>query len=255
MRLLDLFHGAGGVAEGYRRAGFDVVGVDIAYHKASPFPQVVADALAVMDWPGFLDSFDVVHASPPCQANSRTQHLRDAQGKQVKAHGADLIGPVRDRLKAWGGPYVIENVPGAPLEDPVVLCGSMFGLGVYRDDGWRQLRRHRLFESNLPLENRLVCQHEGKPLGVYGSANDSIPKGGQTARNVAEAQQLMEIGWMSRWDDLKEAIPPAFTEHIGNLLLDHVACGRCCGTGAEDVDWRGNRVEDCYRCGGTGRAA
>ena len=113
MRLLDLFCGAGGAAMGYHRAGFEVVGIDIAPQPNYPFEFVQADA---MEFP--LDGFDAIHASPPCQAYTAL-----ATGKHPR-----LIEPMRERLASSGVPWVIENVVGAPLRQPVLLCGSMFGL-------------------------------------------------------------------------------------------------------------------------------
>ena len=219
-RLLDLFACAGGAAVGYTRAGFDVWGVDIEWRKAYPYPLLVADALAVLGDKAFVGMFDAIHASPPCQENSRTRCLREAQGGSVKENGQDLLAPVREALEAIGKPYVIENVPDAPMRADLVLCGTQFGLGIWRDGERRPLKRHRWFESNIDLsELALPCQHDtGRPLGVYGRPSDNIPKGGQTAKNVDEAQRLMGIDWMSRWDDLKEALPPLYTHHIGCQL-------------------------------------
>lgn len=213
-RLFDAFCKGGGASVGYARAGFDVWGNDHVFNRAYPFTMVVADALELLQDKDFLNLFDVVAASPPCQENSITKNLRNAQGKQLKEGGADLIAPVRDALRAWGGLYVIENVPGAPLIDPMVLCGSMFGLGV---------RRHRLFESNVPLFAPSPCDHvaQGRPIGVYGSPNDDIPQGGRTARNLTEGREAMGINWMG-WNDLKEAIPPAYTHAIGEMLMSAI---------------------------------
>jgi DNA (cytosine-5)-methyltransferase 1 len=152
-----------------------------------------------------LYGFDLIHASPPCQKFSITANLARAQGK--KASDVDLLTPLRPLLKASGLPYVIENVKGAPLHDPITLCGSTFNLGV---------RRHRLFESNLPLVDHGACQHkeQGRPIGVYYSIGDSIPKGGKTAESLEQGQQAMGIDWMP-WKSLREAIPPEYSLWIG----------------------------------------
>jgi DNA (cytosine-5)-methyltransferase 1 len=197
---------------GYHRAGFEVVGVDIKPQPHYPFEFHRDDALT-FDYEGF----DVIHASPPCQEVSSTRHLRDAQGKQGRT--LNLIPETRDRLRRSGLVYVIENVPRAPLLDPVWLCGSMFGLSVPRGP----LRRHRGFESNAPLV-ALPDLHrfQGRPLGVYGSMRDDIPHGGRTVESLAEGRALMGIDWM-KWDELKEAIPPAYTAWIGQLLIAGLA--------------------------------
>jgi len=212
MRLLDLFCGAGGCSVGYARAGFTVQGVDILPHPDYPFFLHEADAMDVLrDWE-FLSTFDVIHASPPCQAFTRAAHLRDAQGHT--ADTLDLLTPTLQLLRAWGGNYVIENVPGAPMANPAMMCGSAFGLDV---------RRHRYFDSPLLLMNS-GCNHaqQGRPIGVYHRPGDDIPDGGRTARDLAEGQRAMGIDWMN-WEDLKEAIPPAYTEFIGEQLLAAVA--------------------------------
>lgn len=214
MRLLDLFCGAGGATRGYQLAGFHVTGVDI-----KPQPHYCGDEFVQADALSFdLSGFDAIHASPPCQEYSRTAKLRDAQGK--KGTTLPLMEPVRALLERSGVPYVIENVPGAPMRPDVVLCGSMFGLGVGRPEGWRPLRRHRWFESNVPIGDQPDDPHreQGRPLGVYGSMRDDIPQGGQTASSVAEAQALMGIDWMPRWDELKESIPPAYSLFVGARL-------------------------------------
>lgn len=125
-RLLDLFSGAGGASVGYSRAGFEVVGVDIGNMKRYPFEFIRADVRDVLADRKFLSSFDAVTASPPCQTNSRTQHLRNAQGKSPGTLSLDMIPEVRDVLSELGRPYVIENVEGADMRDPITLCGSMF---------------------------------------------------------------------------------------------------------------------------------
>lgn len=205
-RLLDLFCGAGGCSVGYARAGFEVVGVDLNPQPNYPFEFVQHDALT---FPWDPADFDAVHASPPCQAHStlkaRTQHI----------FHVDLVDDVRLLLRASGLPYVIENVPGAPLEAPVTLCGSSFGLGV---------RRHRLFETNFPVmappcahgaqevkyDRYQHGRHYRSPVvAVYGSG------GGKAREHWDEA---MGIDWMNT-AELAQAIPPAYTEHIGHYLL------------------------------------
>lgn len=211
-KLLDLFCKAGGASKGYADAGFEVVGVDIKKQKRYPFEFIQADALEVLQDKEFIDQFDFIHASPPCQTHSATKHLRQAQGRTTSK--IDLIPDTRqaleailDRNRLIG--YVIENVPGAPLIDPILICGSYFELGV---------RRHRLFESNLQLKGT-SCNHkqQGRPIGIYGSMRDNIPSGGRTAHTMEEASQAMGIDWMI-WTELVEAIPPAYTSYIGDQL-------------------------------------
>ena len=198
----------GGASKGYSDAGFEVTGVDIKRQKRYPFTFIQADCLDIMQDLDFLKSFDVITASPPCQTHSATKHLRVAQGKNTDK--VDLIPQTRAALIASGKPYVIENVPGAPLIDPVQFCGSSFGLKV---------RRHRLFESNVKLIGS-VCNHkeQGKPVGIYGSMRDEIPGGGHTAKTIEQAREAMGIDWLI-WGELVEAIPPIYTENIGKQLM------------------------------------
>jgi DNA (cytosine-5)-methyltransferase 1 len=219
MRLLDLYCKAGGASKGYADAGFEVTGIDIKKQKRYPFTFIQADCLEILQDLDYLRTFDVIAASPPCQTHSRTKHLRDAQGGTTTK--IDLIPQTREALIASGKPYVIENVPGAPLIKPVQFCGSSFGLKV---------RRHRLFESNLELTGS-VCKHkeQGKPIGVYGAMNDTAQGldkttgkyviGGSTAKTVEEARGAMGIDWMI-WGELVEAIPPVYTQTIGKQLID-----------------------------------
>jgi DNA (cytosine-5)-methyltransferase 1 len=203
-RLLDLFCGAGGASMGYHRAGFDVVGVDITPQPNYPFEFHQGDA---MTFP--LEGFDAIHASPPCQ--SFTAYRRKGMG--VGDGYPDLIEPTRARLAAAGVPYVIENVEGAPLEKPIRLCGSTFGLDV---------RRHRLFESNAPLVAP-ACEH-GWQTPRFPAATNRAPNSRRTVevgvwRIPLEVQQrAMGITWMPL-EDLTEAIPPAYTEWVGRQLV------------------------------------
>jgi DNA (cytosine-5)-methyltransferase 1 len=209
-RLLDLFCGAGGCSVGYHRAGFDVIGVDLEPQPNYPYPFVQADALRVLDdiaagrsrrWPTHAapsfpvltgNDFAAIHASPPCQAHSTLKHRT---GKDY----VDLVAATRELLEATGLPYV-------------QLCGSSFGLGA----NGRQLRRHRLFECNFPV---MVppCQHQGQPIGVYGTGG-----GGQMTRGYKgtpeEYREAMGIDWATR-AEIAQAIPPAYTEHLGSYLM------------------------------------
>lgn len=205
-RVLDLFCGAGGASMGYAKAGYEVVGMDIKHGKRYPFKYIRRDVMTLR--PEDLEGFDLIHASPPCQTYSVTKHLRVAQGKSTSKQ--DLLAQVRSLLVVSEIPYVIENVKGAPLIDPVQLCGSAFGLKV---------RRHRLFESSMQLRGT-DCHHkeQGKPVGIYGSMRDEIPGGGHTAKTMEEANHAMGIDWMI-WGELVEAIPPAYTHYIGQQIM------------------------------------
>lgn len=218
MRLLDVCCGAGGCSVGYQRAGFDVTGVDIEPHPDYPFQIVVADAMDVLANRAFLADFDVIHASFPCQGyTTMSNRWRGVGG--VADDWPKLIQPGRDHLREWGGLYVIENVPGArsDMHNPVTLHGGMFGLGVDRP---------RLFESNAPLMG-YTASKTVDPVGVYGKLDgrrlwtrvDGSEQ--RAARTLQQAQAAMGIDWM-QWEDLTEAIPPAYTEFVGCQLVDHL---------------------------------
>lgn len=211
-KLLDLFCCAGGAGMGYHRAGFDVTGVDIRKQPHNPHRFIQADALEYLREHGY--EYDAIHASPPCQAHSDLKHMWNA-----KKH-VDLIAPTRELLKASGKPYIIENVEGAPLHKPVILCGTMFGLGT--DDA--ELRRHRLFEVNWPLFLRPECQHGRKPrvIGVYGGHGRDRRRNVNTQDFPTSARrEAMGIDWMTS-TELSQAIPPAYTEWIGRQLLSQM---------------------------------
>lgn len=217
-RLLDLFCCAGGAGMGYRQAGFEVVGVDIEPRKRYPFEFIQADALSLT--PDFLAQFDAIHASPPCQFGTA---LRHAPG--TKKDHLNLIPATRAMLQATGRPYIIENVEDVRphLIDPLLLCGSMFGLQAQGC----QLRRHRLFESNIPLRAPWGCQHWNPVIGVYGghARKRSAAHGGRRTRDVWEgghaqaAKEAMGMDWATL-HEMSEAIPPAFTRWLGGLLIE-----------------------------------
>ena len=221
MRLLDAFCGAGGAAIGYHRAGFEVVGVDIAPQPHFPFEFHQGDALEYIREHGH--EFDVIHTSPPCQVHSVLSHLARPGHK-------DYIPQTRKALRKSGKIYVIENVPGAPLIRPIMLCGTMFGLEA--PDG-AQLRRHRLFETNIGFVLTMPCEHGGYTIGIFGDkARDTgaekrhytQPKetrGGppdDILFSLEDAQCAMGIDWMS-FKELSQAIPPAYTEWIGRYIV------------------------------------
>jgi DNA (cytosine-5)-methyltransferase 1 len=222
--LIDLFCAAGGASEGYRRAGFRVVGVDLAPQPHYPFEFIRADALAFL---ADRDRWEAMGAaawaaSPPCFANSVLNNLHKMQALGY----VDMIPETRAALIATGLPYVIENVPGADMIDPLILCGSMFGLGAHCRDGvHRQLRRHRLFESNVPLLAPHACAHTGQAIGVHGGGPKAAPRqpraiegrGGYTG-TMPEKREAMGIGWMNR-AEINLAIPPVYTEWIGRQLI------------------------------------
>jgi DNA (cytosine-5)-methyltransferase 1 len=212
LRLIDLFCCQGGAGMGYSRAGFEVVGVDINPQPNYPFEFHQGDALEFLAEYGH--EFDAVHASPPCHDHST---LRSLSGLDGSGH---LLEATRYAVGISDLPYVIENVMGAPMFDPVILCGSMFNLGAEcRDGKYRQLRRHRQFESNFPIEQP-KCSHEGQAVGVYGNGG-----GGQMTRGykalTQEARDALGIEWMSR-PGLSQSIPPAYTEYVGQVLVEYI---------------------------------
>jgi DNA (cytosine-5)-methyltransferase 1 len=212
-RLLDVFCGAGGCSVGYARAGFDVVGVDLAPQPRYPFPFLRCDALEFLAGvePG---DYDVIHASPPCQAHSAARTIWPG-----RVH-ADFLAATRAELERIGTPWIIENVPGAPMRRDVILCGSMFGL----EHRGFQLRRHRWFELSDPRAAPLVapCWHRLPPAYVYGHGADNKHRARYGQTSVKDWAALMGIDWMTR-DELAQAIPPAYTELLGRHLAGILA--------------------------------
>lgn len=216
--LLDLFCCAGGAAKGYADAGFDVIGVDIEPQPRYPFEFVRADALLWLE-ALMADGLTrrrrpvaAIHASPPCQpftAYGRRPGVGDGY--------EDLVAATRERLIATELPYVIENVPGAPLENPVQFCGSSFGLDI---------RRHRLFESNVPLMAP-PCNHAWQ-TPRFPAATNRKPNSRRTVEigvyriPLDTQKRAMGVDWTVTLDELSNAVPPAYTEHIGQQLMAHV---------------------------------
>jgi len=220
--LLDLFCGAGGAAVGYYRAGFDVVGVDIKPQPHYPFTFFQGDAIRWLSWSlserGARNRFAVLHGSPPCQRYSKSV------SRVNRAKHPDLVAATRALFKDSGLPYVIENVPRAPLMNPIQLCGSAFGLPI---------QRHRLFETNFPLMSP-GCIHGAYERKYPPAWNRTTPlrvlsiSGGYQKRQLAEDfmeqhKAAMGIDWDISYNELSEAIPPAYTEYIGQALIEHLA--------------------------------
>ena len=210
-RLLDAFCGEGGAGYGYALAGWEVVGVDVSAQalRRYPFESVRADAVEYITEHGA--EFDAIHTSPPCQAHSSLRHMHPGMDY------TNNIPQTRAALQQYGPPlWVIENVQHAPLIDPVTLCGTMFDIGLHCSDGvYRQLRRHRQFETSFPLARPAACRHYYPTLGVYGT-NGSGTWGFRG--KAQEARDIMGMQWPTR-RGLTEAIPPAYTQHIGTVML------------------------------------
>lgn len=220
-RLLDLFCGAGGAAAGYARAGFEVTGIDVSPQPHYPYEFIQMDALTLLDLlihgrriarlDAYLTDFDAIHASPPCQAYSAMSRCRPGLADQYPK----LIEPVRDRFTETGLPYVIENVPGAPLKDPVTLCGFMFG---------RKLYRHRQFETSFPVRQPYHPEHLRAPSRAGHWKPGTIISVAGNCAPIALAREVMDINWTNR-AELAEAIPPAYTEYVGGFLHRHLTGG------------------------------
>jgi DNA (cytosine-5)-methyltransferase 1 len=191
---------------GYHQAGFDeILGVDINPQPNYPFTFVQGD---VSDLPARMCRvFDLIHASPPCQAFTVAQVIHGRKHP-------NLIPQTRRMLEASGVPWVIENVPGAPLRKDLELCGSQFGLVTQHG----RLRRHRVFELSWPAPILVPPhQHHGKTISVFGH-------GGHVYHGVDDWRDVMGIDWMTR-DELAEAIPPAYTKFIGEAFISQLSVG------------------------------
>lgn len=222
-RLLELGACEGGASKGYMEAGWHVTAVDLdaAALKRNPADvTVVADALDYLV--DHYEEFDAIHASFPCQRWS-------ANGANPAAEKwPDLITPGRIVLNEIGKPWVMENVPKAPLRRDLVLCGTMFGLTALDTDGTMlHLKRHRVFESNVPLDFPLTCHHPRhfQWAGVYGGARKdkvearTIRKGGYVPADASVQSALLGgVDWMTG-KGRRECIPPVYATEVGRQLL------------------------------------
>lgn len=221
--LYDLYCGSGGSSMGFHRAGFRVIGIDndpkVLRHY--PFESICMDVFEFMRCylGGEYERAAAFAASPPCQAYSRMRHLPWLRDRQYPA----LIPATREVLNATGVSWVIENVEDAPLLNGITLCGTMFGLPLYR---------HRKFESNILLMALTHKRHEhvifaGRNLNNrYSQSGGIVGVYGHTSGvRMAEAKAAMGIDWMTK-DELTQAIPPIFTEYVGGWLMKAVV-GKC----------------------------
>lgn len=193
---------------GYHLAGFEVTGVDDKPMPRYPFTFVQADALEYLAAHGH--EFDAIHASPPCQAYSVSTAPIRKEGKEYP----DLLAPTREALTAAGRPWVIENVPGAPMRADYKLCGCMFGL--------RRLKRERWFETSWHgFDLRPSCYHPEPVITVAGHDVPSHQRKFGGPIGLAERKKAMGIDWMNR-DELGLAIPPLYTKWVGEQLLAHI---------------------------------
>ena len=206
MLALDLFCGAGGASKGIHDAGYEVIGVDNCPQPNHPYDIFIEDAVEFMA--NGLDDFDFIWASPPCQAYSWSAAGRRGEGYEY----ADLVEITRHYLQASGKPYIIENVVGAPLLNPVMLCGTMFpGLKVFR---------HRLFESNVNLVVDRECNHEGHKVKTRRNApGDFFTVAGKWVGTTKEWSDAMGIDWMTK-KELAQAIPPVYAEYLCKQVME-----------------------------------
>lgn len=213
--LLDAFCGAGGAGMGYHRAGFEVVGVDIAPQPDYPFDFHQGDAISFMadHW----RAFDAVHASPPCQSSSAL-----TKGTNKGREYVNLIPDTRALMAGMDVPTVIENVQGSDLRRDLTLCGEMFGLDVIR---------HRYFEVSVPVVQPEHIKHRGRVSGMrhgvwYEGPYVAVYGEGGGKGSVARWQEAMGIDWTANRKSIAEAIPPAYSEFIGRQLIAHLDGGR-----------------------------
>lgn len=231
MKLLDLYCGGGGAGMGYHRAGFEVVGVDINPQPNYPFTFIQADALEYVAAHGH--EYDAIHASPPCQQYS----ISTSFAKQKGATYSDLVTPTRELLDVTGKPYIIENVPGAPIRPDITLVGYIFGLKVIR---------RRLFELNFFCLQPIIPPKKGSVyagdfVSVFGSGSwkpsnwsrkSQLKNGISTQilpawrkKTIRETwAYAMGIDWHLTTKELSQSIPPAYTEFIGSELMRQLTC-------------------------------
>lgn len=198
LTCLDLFCGVGGAGIGYQQAGFTVTGIDLEPQPHNPQPVIQAEALTYLYHHGA--EYDFIHASPPCQTYTKA-------GKQWRKEGRrypDLIAPLRTLLLYVNRPWVIENVPGAPLRHPILLNGSTFGLKIHRP---------RYFESSFPLPQPPAPFIPPVKMGRPIQEGDILQPVGHFS-GVPYARQEMGLPQATQ-KELAQALPPAYTRWVG----------------------------------------
>jgi DNA (cytosine-5)-methyltransferase 1 len=233
---LDFCCKAGGASAGMVLAGFRVIGVDIEPQPAYPYEFVKADV--VKYGAELIERYRpaVVIGSPPCKTHTALKHA--ARATAARWDHVDIIADVRAIFRASGLPYVIENVEqaAAHMVNPMTPCGTEFGLSTLDAEGERRwLKRHRLFESNIMLMRNGGCADcSGRPGrrpigGVHGGGGgkprnpigkDGRKRGGYQF-HAAAARDVLGVPWMNR-DECAQAIPPAYTKHIGEQLMRYI---------------------------------
>ena len=208
-KALDLFCGAGGASRGLHDAGYEVIGVDKVDQPNYPYEFYEMDAIEFFLELYDLTPFDLIWASPPCQAHS----WGGAQWRNKGYEYEDFITATRSSLNHSNVSYIIENVVGAPLIEPVVLCGTMFpNLKVFR---------HRLFESNMNLKVEMKCAHEGhKAKNRRTDNNDYFTVAGHNTGTTAEWSDAMGIDWMTK-KELAQAIPPVYSKYLAEQIIEN----------------------------------
>ncbi len=203
-RLLDLCCKAGGCSIGYDKAGFEVVGVDREPQLHYPFEFHQADALTFP-----LEGFDAYHASPPCQDSSMAAIQWRKKGKEYP----QIIAEIRERFIDTGKPYVIENVLGSPLINPIKLNGAMFSL---------RIRRTRLFECNFDIPFFLIPKEARSNfrMGRPPRGDEWITPVGHFS-GVGKVKEMLGFTHMNQ-AEIAEAIPWQYTEYIGKYLMEHI---------------------------------
>lgn len=216
MKALDLFCGGGGASDGLKRAGYDVHGIDL--ERQPEYPHMFEQGDVTTYWPECFDSFDFIWASPPCQHftayKRRPEHVKPA---------LNLIPQTRELLIASGVPYIIENVTGARehLRNPIMLCGSMFGLDV---------QRHRLFECSFPVTPP-PCNHDvwtPKYPGATNRAKNSRKTVEVGVYRIPLETQLRAMGMTRKVSlhTLSQMVPPAYAEWLGLQARAHILTQR-----------------------------